>query len=124
MVEVHACARRLHIGCDEVWCLGQSPLTAAFMEARGLSLTDIFLRHVTAVARFVKDTPPHPQVWRLRPGLRIRIRKDTYGIYLEFLDPDPDVYSEYIQIRNQIQILRYENFYNEFENRSKEFNQN
>jgi hypothetical protein len=63
-MEVHGCAR-LHIGCDEVWCLGQSPLTAAFMEARGLSLTDIFLRHVTAVARFVKDTPPHPQVWRL-----------------------------------------------------------
>jgi hypothetical protein len=112
VVEVHACAR-LHIGCDEVWCLGQSPLTAAFMEARGLSLTDIFLRHVTAVARFVKDTPPHPQVWRLIKSVDqscgSRICKDLYGIHLEWLDPDPDVYSEYVytvQVRNLIQLLR------------------
>ena len=63
VVEAHQpTATRLHIGCDEVWCLGQSPATAAVMEARGLSLVDLFLRHVAAVARFAKEVQPNLQV--------------------------------------------------------------
>ncbi len=59
MVEAHQpAASRLHIGCDEVWCLGQSPVTAAAMEARGLGPVDLFLRHVAAVARLAKEIQP------------------------------------------------------------------
>jgi hypothetical protein len=60
-VHVSSCSR-IHIGCDEVWCLGQSPITAAVLETRGLNPVDIFLRHVVAVARFVKKLQPRPQV--------------------------------------------------------------
>jgi hypothetical protein len=62
VMELHSTSTRLHIGCDEVWCLGQAPATAAHMEARGLSLVDLFIRHVAAVARYAKELQPNVQV--------------------------------------------------------------
>ena len=36
---------------DEVWCLGQSHATREHLERKGLTVTDIFLEHLAAVAR-------------------------------------------------------------------------
>jgi len=61
IIQVHQ-PKRIHIGCDEVWCLGESAVTAAYLETRGLSVTDLFLNHLVSVARFANSLPPQPQV--------------------------------------------------------------
>lgn len=66
VVEVHGeGCKRVHLGCDEVWCLGQGAVTQAVMEARGWSVTEIFLRHVARVANVTKELAPRLQlmVW-------------------------------------------------------------
>ena len=52
----------IHIGCDEVWCLGQGPHTRAVLESRCWSVTDIALDHIAAVARLAREAR---YVWRM-----------------------------------------------------------
>jgi len=61
IIEIHQ-PKRIHIGCDEVWCLGQSPITSAYLETRRLNVTDVFLAHLISVARFASSLPPQPAV--------------------------------------------------------------
>jgi len=55
MLAVHTNITTLHIGCDEVWCLGQSGLTRRYLENTGKSVTDVFLEHTAMVAETAKQ---------------------------------------------------------------------
>ena len=46
----------------KVWCLGQSHVTSAYLESRGLTVTGLFLAHLTSVARFAGSLPGRPAV--------------------------------------------------------------
>jgi len=61
VVDLHK-PKRIHIGCDEVWCLGHSPVTSAYLETRRLTVTDLFLAHISLVARFAKSLACSPRV--------------------------------------------------------------
>lgn len=52
----------IHIGCDEVWCLGQGQVTRSALEALGLGVVDVFVRHVSKVAEFARQLPSSPEV--------------------------------------------------------------
>jgi len=58
VVLAHSNIETIHIGCDEVWCLGQSPATCQYMEDKCSSVTDVFLDHVSFVARAVRQFSP------------------------------------------------------------------
>lgn len=55
LVSCHPNLTTIHIGCDEVWTLGQSTDTVEYMEKMGASITDVFLDHTTKVVRMVKQ---------------------------------------------------------------------
>jgi len=48
----------IHIGCDEVWCLGQGVETRALLDSRCWSVTDVALDHMASVARIARDCRP------------------------------------------------------------------
>ena len=50
VVRGHGDPARIHLGCDEVWCLGQSHATREHLERKGITVTDIFLKHMAALA--------------------------------------------------------------------------
>ena len=52
---IHRDARHIHIGCDEVFHLGECPACA------GQSRTDLFIKHVANVAQYVKTKYPQVQ---------------------------------------------------------------
>ena len=62
VAECHPELDTIHLGCDEVWSLGQSQLTRDHMEKMSLSITDIFLDHVAAVASIAKTLVPEVKV--------------------------------------------------------------
>jgi len=62
MLAVHTNITTLHIGCDEVWCLGQSEITRHYLENTGKSVTDVFLEHTAMVAATVKQIKPDVKV--------------------------------------------------------------
>ena len=45
----------LHIGCDEVWCLGQSDRARHHMEKFSLTVTDLYLDHVAGVCDLARE---------------------------------------------------------------------
>ena len=45
----------LHIGCDEVWCLGQSERAKEHMEKLSLTVTDLYLAHVSGVCELARE---------------------------------------------------------------------
>ena len=49
---IHRDVRHLHIGCDEVYHLGECSACA------GQSRTDIFIKHTANVAKYVKEKYP------------------------------------------------------------------
>ncbi|CAL9707806.1 unnamed protein product [Knipowitschia caucasica] len=60
VIQRHPGLSTLHIGADEVYLLGEGVESQRWLqEAPGRSLEQLFLRHVTAVARAVKTSWPH-----------------------------------------------------------------
>ena len=62
VIRGHGELARIHLGCDEVWCLGQSHATREHIERKCLSVTDIFLEHTSTVARIARDVRPEVKV--------------------------------------------------------------
>jgi len=57
----------IHLGCDEVWCLGQGPETRSLLDSRCWSVTDAALDHMAAVARVARE---------VRPGVTVLVWDD------------------------------------------------
>merc|ERR1719300_1889565 len=62
VAESHSDLNTIHLGCDEVWSLGQSLATQEYMEKMSVTVTDIFLDHVTSVANIAKTLVPGVKV--------------------------------------------------------------
>ena len=62
VTECHSDLDIIHLGCDEVWSLGQSLATQEYMEKMSVTVTDIFLDHVTSVANIAKTLVPGVKV--------------------------------------------------------------
>lgn len=67
IISVHSNLTTVHIGCDEVWCLGQSGLTRQYLENTGKSVTDVFLEHTAMVASTAKQ---------MKPGVKVLVWDD------------------------------------------------
>ena len=62
VAECHSDLDTIHLGCDEVWSLGQSLATKEHMEKMSVTVTDIFLDHVASVANIAKTLVPSVKV--------------------------------------------------------------
>lgn len=58
VIEQHPRITTLHIGADEVYLLGEGEQSRQWLESRGGSVAQLFLSHVTSVARAIKATWP------------------------------------------------------------------
>jgi len=67
VVAVHTSLSTIHIGCDEVWCLGQSGLTRQHLETTGKSVTEVFLEHTAMVATTARQ---------MKPGVKVLVWDD------------------------------------------------
>eukprot|EP00092_Neocalanus_flemingeri_P009855 GFUD01010622.1.p1 GENE.GFUD01010622.1~~GFUD01010622.1.p1 ORF type:complete len:482 (+),score=150.92 GFUD01010622.1:370-1815(+) len=67
VVAAHPSLTTIHIGCDEVWCLGQSGLTRQHLETRGRSVIDVFLEHTAMVATAARQ---------MRTGVKVLVWDD------------------------------------------------
>ena len=94
----HPGLKFLHIGCDEVWCLGQSDRTRDRMEKLGLTLTDLYLHHVSAVSSMARE---------MVAGLRVLVWDDMMRTaslaQLSRLEVEPVVWS-YGEVRDSSSI--------------------
>ncbi|KAJ0060711.1 hypothetical protein NL108_017739 [Boleophthalmus pectinirostris] len=59
VIELHPELTTLHIGADEVYLLGEGEESRRWLGSPGRSVEQLFLSHVTAVARAVKTMWPH-----------------------------------------------------------------
>ena len=82
VIRGHGNLARIHLGCDEVWCLGQSHATREHMERRGLTVTDIFLEHTASVARMAREKMPEVKVMVWDDMMRTATLEQlqTYGL--------------------------------------------
>ena len=84
----HPGLSRLHIGCDEVWCLGQSDRARHHMEKLGLTATDLYLDHVSGVCDLARQ---------MVAGLRVLVWDDMMRsaslAQLSRLEVEPVVWS-------------------------------
>ena len=84
----HTGLKYLHIGCDEVWCLGQSERAREYMEKKSLTLTDLYLDHVSGVCSLARE---------MVPGLRILVWDDMMReaslVQLSRVEVEPVVWS-------------------------------
>ncbi|PVD29412.1 hypothetical protein C0Q70_08663 [Pomacea canaliculata] len=64
ILQAHPEAKRIHLGCDEVFDLGKGQSHTLLM-TENLTPGDLFLRHVTRLAMFIRSTYPHikPLIW-------------------------------------------------------------
>ncbi|XP_023804987.1 hexosaminidase D [Oryzias latipes] len=62
VVELHPGVRTLHIGADEVYLLGEGEDSRRWLASPGRTVEQLFLDHVTKVARAVKEAWPHVTV--------------------------------------------------------------
>ena len=99
VVWCHPGVKMIHVGCDEVWTLGQSAEVREHCEKTNLSITDIFLQHMTQVARMVRErvvgvevlvwddmmrTAPVDTMLRYSVGQLVQPVIWNYGSVLEF----------------------------------------
>ncbi|XP_063237565.1 hexosaminidase D-like [Bacillus rossius redtenbacheri] len=65
IVKMHPGIKYLHIGCDEVYYLGECIRCAMAMVDHKWSKTELFLNHVTLIARYVREKHPGvvPLMW-------------------------------------------------------------
>ncbi|KAJ0016265.1 hypothetical protein NQD34_014555 [Periophthalmus magnuspinnatus] len=59
VIDLHPGITTLHIGADEVYLLGEGEESRRWLRTSGRSVEQLFLSHVTAVARAVKTAWPH-----------------------------------------------------------------
>uniref|UniRef100_A0A4W6C0K0 beta-N-acetylhexosaminidase n=1 Tax=Lates calcarifer TaxID=8187 RepID=A0A4W6C0K0_LATCA len=59
VVELHPGLNTLHIGADEVYMLGEGEESKLWLAAPGRTVEQLFLSHVTKVARAIKEAWPH-----------------------------------------------------------------
>ncbi|KAM8890096.1 hexosaminidase D isoform 1-T1 [Synchiropus picturatus] len=59
VVALHPGLNTLHIGADEVYMLGEGEMSKQWLASQGLSVEQLFLSHVTKVAKAIKETWPH-----------------------------------------------------------------
>ncbi|PVD29413.1 hypothetical protein C0Q70_08664 [Pomacea canaliculata] len=64
ILKAHPEAKRIHLGCDEVYDLGEGQ-SHTLLIRENLTPGDLFLRHVTRLAKFIRSTYPHikPLIW-------------------------------------------------------------
>ena len=61
VMALHKDVKSLHIGCDEVYHLGECS------DCSGQGRTDVFVKHVSTVANYVKNKYPHVSLNLLNP---------------------------------------------------------
>ncbi|XP_037546630.1 hexosaminidase D [Nematolebias whitei] len=59
VVSLHPGLSTLHIGADEVYLLGEGEDSKGWLSSPGHSVEQLFLSHVTKVAKAIKETWPH-----------------------------------------------------------------
>ncbi|XP_077406723.1 hexosaminidase D [Vanacampus margaritifer] len=59
VVELHPGLNTLHIGADEVYMLGEGELSKQWLASPGRNVEQLFLSHVTSVAKYIKEVWPH-----------------------------------------------------------------
>ncbi|KAM4525049.1 hexosaminidase D [Odontesthes bonariensis] len=59
VVELHPGLKKLHIGADEVYMLGDGEDSKLWLASPGRTVEQLFLSHVTTVAKAIKETWPH-----------------------------------------------------------------
>lgn len=59
VIDLHPGLKTLHIGADEVYMLGEGEESKIWLSSQNLSVEQLFLSHVTSVAKAVKTTWPH-----------------------------------------------------------------
>ncbi|XP_072230013.1 hexosaminidase D [Leuresthes tenuis] len=59
VVELHPGLKTLHIGADEVYMLGDGEDSNLWLGSPGRTVEQLFLSHVTTVAKAIKETWPH-----------------------------------------------------------------
>lgn len=62
VLEAHPNSDTIHIGADEVYLLGKCERCVYKMNTNGWSKQKLFLNHVTAVSKMIKDSHPHVRV--------------------------------------------------------------
>ncbi|CAK6974282.1 LOW QUALITY PROTEIN: hexosaminidase D-like [Scomber scombrus] len=62
VVELHPGLNTLHIGADEVYMLGEGEESKQWLASPGRTVEQLFLSHVTKVAKAIKDKWPHMTV--------------------------------------------------------------
>lgn len=62
VVELHPGLNTLHIGADEVYILGEGEESKLWLASPGHTVEQLFLGHVTKVAKAIKETWPHMTV--------------------------------------------------------------
>ncbi|XP_050398340.1 uncharacterized protein LOC126816152 [Patella vulgata] len=86
IMTVHAESQFLHIGCDEVYHLGEGK-SAPILAQKGYTKEDLFFEHVSRVVRYVKEKYPKVTliIWddQLRDASTDNIKKFGLGGILE-----------------------------------------
>ncbi|XP_069563587.1 hexosaminidase D [Brachyistius frenatus] len=59
VVELHPDLNTLHIGADEVYMLGEGEESKLWLDSPGCTVEQLFLSHVTKVAKAIKEAWPH-----------------------------------------------------------------
>ncbi|AWP17280.1 Hexosaminidase D isoform 2 [Scophthalmus maximus] len=59
VVELHPGLNTLHIGADEVYMLGEGEQSKLWLASPGRTVEQLFLSHVTKIAKAIKETWPH-----------------------------------------------------------------
>nr|XP_046232548.1 hexosaminidase D [Scatophagus argus]XP_046232549.1 hexosaminidase D [Scatophagus argus] len=59
VVKLHPGLSTLHIGADEVYILGEGKESKQWLDSRGRTVEQLFLSHVTKVAKAIKEAWPH-----------------------------------------------------------------
>ncbi|PVD29411.1 hypothetical protein C0Q70_08662 [Pomacea canaliculata] len=64
ILQAHPEAKHIHLGCDEVFDLGKGQ-SHTLLIRENLTPENVFLRHVTRLAKFIRSTYPHikPLIW-------------------------------------------------------------
>ncbi|XP_034563284.1 hexosaminidase D [Notolabrus celidotus] len=62
VVELHPGLKTLHIGADEVYILGEGEESKLWLATPGRTVEQLFLSHVTKVARAIKKAWPHMSI--------------------------------------------------------------
>lgn len=106
VVELHPNLHTLHIGADEVYLLGEGEESRGWLSQPGRTVEQLFLSHVTRVAKSVKEAWPHLHIimWDdMLRGMSNNTLKDSGLVGL--VQPMLWDYSPALDVNNTVSLL-------------------